>query len=400
MKIVVHDYAGHPFQVDLSRELARRGHTVEHLFFAEDPGPKGALTLRADDPAGLSFVPISIGRTYEKGSMIARRFNDVTYGKNVGAHVVAARPDVVISGNTPTEAQAGLVAACKRANAAFVYWVQDFYSVAATKLLTKRYGALGAAIGAYYRWLERSQLRDAAKVVAITEDFVPLATRWAGGQDKVAVIENWGALGDIPVCARKNDWAREFGLEDDFVFLYAGTMGLKHNPDFMVELARRMTGRAKVVIAGQGLGTGRVVEQKAALGLDNLIILPVQPFARLPDMLATGDALVSVIEHDAGVFSVPSKVQSYMCAGRPVLLAAPAENLAAKVVSREQAGLVMDSDDQEGFIAAAEELYADATLRQRLGANGRAFAERAYDVVAISHRFENILEAAIKSSRR
>lgn len=399
MKVVVHDYAGHPFQADLSRELARRGHVVEHLFFAEDPGPKGALSRRPGDPKSLSFVPISIGRTYEKGSMVARRFNDVSYGKRVGAHLERSRPDVVISGNTPTEAQTGLVAACKGVNSAFVYWVQDFYSVAATKLLSKKYGKLGEAVGAYYRWLERKQFRDAQRVVAITQDFVPLASDWAGSKDKVVVVENWGALGDIPQRPRRNSWAEEFGLNQDFVFLYAGTLGLKHNPDFMVELARRMAGRARVVIAGQGLGVNRVLEQKAALGLDNLSVLPVQPFERLPDMLGAGDVLVSVIEQDAGIFSVPSKVQSYMCAGRPVLLAAPSQNLAARVVTREAAGLVTESDDLEGFIEMAERLYADSALRQTLGANGRAFAERAYEVSAIANQFEVILGDAIMHKR-
>ena len=34
MKIIVHDYAGHPFQVQLSRRLASRGHEVLHLYCA------------------------------------------------------------------------------------------------------------------------------------------------------------------------------------------------------------------------------------------------------------------------------------------------------------------------------------------------------------------------------
>lgn len=395
MKIAVHDYAGHPFQVDLSRELAKRGHTVEHLYFAEDPGPKGALARRPGDADTLSFVGVSIGKVYEKGSMLARRFNDVAYGKKAGQHIIGSRPDVIISGNTPTEAQAGIVAASKKIGSPFVYWIQDFYSVAATKLLTKRYGMLGAGVGAYYRWLERAQLRDSRKVVAITQDFMELAARWSGDAAKVEIIENWGALADISPAKKQNDWAKEFGLDQDIVFLYAGTLGLKHNPDLMVGLAERLGSRAKVVIVGQGLGTARIVEQKAALGLDNLVILPVQPFERLADVLATGDVLVSVIEQDAGVFSVPSKVQSYMCANRPVLLAASAQNLAARVVSREKSGLVVEADDDAGFFAAAERLLNEEVLRRELGNNGRTYAERTYDVVSITDRFERLLSDAI-----
>ena len=50
-----------------------------------------------------------------------------------------------------------------------------------------------------------------------------------------------------------------------------------------------------------------------------------------------------MIEADAGKFAVPSKVPSYMCAGRPILLAAPKENLAARTVARANAGIVVEA---------------------------------------------------------
>ena len=44
MRIVVHDYAGHPFQVQLARALAAAGHEVLHLHAAESKRPK-ALSI-------------------------------------------------------------------------------------------------------------------------------------------------------------------------------------------------------------------------------------------------------------------------------------------------------------------------------------------------------------------
>ena len=73
-------------------------------------------------------------------------------------------------------------------------------------------------------------------------------------------------------------------------------------------------------------------------------------------MLASADVLVSVLEAEAGHFSVPSKVQSYLCAERAILLAAPHANLAAAIVARENAGLVVEPDDIEGFLEAAKAL--------------------------------------------
>ena len=55
MRILVHDYAGHPFQVQLSRELARRGHDVLHLYCSSTHTPRGDLARASGRPARASM---------------------------------------------------------------------------------------------------------------------------------------------------------------------------------------------------------------------------------------------------------------------------------------------------------------------------------------------------------
>jgi glycosyltransferase involved in cell wall biosynthesis len=398
MKIFVHDYAGHPFQVDLSRELAVRGHEVSHAYFHGDLGPKGKLERSSVDPDRLSFTGVKLSRPYDKASFVRRRFDDVAYGKAVAKLVHSDKPDIVISGNTPTEAQSAIVNACKRTDSKFVFWVQDFYSVAVSQLLRKKLGPPGAMIGAYYRFLERRQFQSSDAVVVITNAFSPLATRWTGTEANVFVIENWGALNDIAPHPKDNEWARRYGLSNSFNFLYSGTLGLKHNPDLLVQLARAVKGRANVVTVSQGVGVAHLEQAKAELGLDNLILLPLQPFADLPLVLATADVAVATIEPEAGIFSVPSKVQSYFCAGRPVLLAAPKENLASDLVRRNGAGLVVDPVDQPAFVKAALQLLNDETLRANAAAKARSFALENYDIKAVTDRFETVFDYAIDAT--
>ena len=297
-------------------------------------GRRGAPAAGADDR--VSFLGVGIDRAYDKGALVARHLGDVGYGRAAARAVLAFRPEVVVSGNTPTAAQGHVMRACGAAGAAFVMWVQDFYSVAVTRLLGRRLGPAGAAIGAVYRAMERRQFRASDGVVVITEDFRPLAEAWAGAP--VATIENWGALDEIWPGGRDNGFAREFGLSDGFNFLYSGTLGMKHDPSLLIALAAAVRGRARVVVVGQGSGMAAL----AAAGLENLLLLPLQPVERLREVLAAADVAVAVIEPDAGAFSVPSKVQSYLCAGRAVLLAAPAANLAARVVRGEGAGVVVE----------------------------------------------------------
>ena len=308
------------------------------------------------------------------------------------------KPDVVISGNTPTEAQAAIVAVCKAGQSGFVHWLQDFYSIAVYTLLRKRLGNVGRIIGLYYRWLERYQLRNSDAVVIISEDFRALASVWAGSDAKVRTITNWAALEDIPVCAKDNNWSREHELHRDFAFVYSGTLALKHDPGLLIRLAQCCGPGASVVVVAQGAGMVQLEDAKAKHRLDSLRLLPLQPIARFPEVLAAGDVLVAVIEADAGTYSVPSKVQSYLCAGRSILLAAPSENLAARVVARENAGIVVAPDGSD-FMAAAIRLRGDNELRAQQGANGRAYAERAFDMMKIVDAFEETLYAAIPRNR-
>jgi glycosyltransferase involved in cell wall biosynthesis len=345
---------------------------------------------------------VSLARPYDKASFVRRRFDDVAYGREVAKLIRSEKPDIVISGNTPTEAQSSIVKACGKNGPAFVFWVQDFYSIAVSKLLSKKLGVVGAGIGAYYSFLERSQFRNSDAIVVITESFAGIAKKWSGSADKVFTIENWGALNEIVPSPKDNDWARRHAIETSFNFLYSGTLGLKHNPELLVELARGVKGRANVVVVSQGVGTSYLEQAKREHGIENLILLPLQPFSDLSNVLGASDVAVATIEPDAGMFSVPSKVQSYLCAGRAILLAAPAENLAAEVVRKSGSGLVVDPAERDSFMTAALQLLDDNILRAEAAANGRKFALTNYDIGRVADRFETVFEYAMgaRTSRK
>ena len=138
----------------------------------------------------------------------------VAYGREIARIIQRVKPDVVLSGNTPTEAQRAILKTCKVGGVRFIYWLQDVYSMAVTKLLTKKLGMAGAAIGWYYRRLERAQFRLSDAVIAISEDFVPLAISW--GAKQVSVIENWAPIDDLPIGVKDNGWSRQHGLQTGF----------------------------------------------------------------------------------------------------------------------------------------------------------------------------------------
>jgi glycosyltransferase involved in cell wall biosynthesis len=401
MRIAVHDYAGHPFVFDLSRELARRGHEVGHFYFEGDKGPKGALSLPGD-PSTFSVHPVGIGREYDKANFISRGLNDIAYGHAVSKAIEIFKPDVVLSANTPLESQRVLFASTRRMGAGFIFWMQDFYSLAIRRLLRHRWYGLGRLITYYFHKLEERLLHKSDAIVYISPDFIKSAKIFKLGSTPTHVIPNWASIENIPVRPKKNAWSEANGLSDKFVFLYSGTLALKHNPMLLRALAERFADRPDVVVvvAAHGVGRDELEASLAANPIPSLKLFDLQPIASLPDMLGTADVVVALLEGDAGEFSVPSKVLSYYCSARPLLLSAPLNNLASRTTAANGCGVVSEPKDVEAFLTAAAHYLSDADARTKAGKSARTYAEENFKIPAVAAEFEVILQAAADSHRR
>jgi colanic acid biosynthesis glycosyl transferase WcaI len=394
-RVVVHDFAGHPFQIDLSRALAERGHAVLHVHCESYNSGKGGFGGVNELP-NLSVVGLSVGSEFAKYSPVRRCAQELGYGRRFAALAEAFEPDVVVSCNVPLLAQRVSARWCERQGVPWVFWLQDLYSVAVSATAERRAGQLGRVVGQRFQALERSLLRQASAVVPITGDFLPMLDRWGIPAQKSTVIENWAPLAELPTRPRDNNaWRREQGLGDRFVFLYSGTLGLKHRPELLFELAAQRADDADVVVISEGMGASRLADMLRERPLPNLRLLPFQPFERYPEILGAADVLVALLEPTAGTFSVPSKVLSYLCAGRPLLAAIPPENLAARTIERASAGLVVPPDDEEGFLLAAKRLRNERRLRDASGAQARAYAEATFDTDHVAERFLQVLDGAL-----
>ncbi len=395
MKILVHDYSGHPFQVQLSRSLAKRGYNILHVYSGSFQTPHGKLIKRDCDPDNFEIFGIQLSKPFNKYSFIKRRNQEVEYGNLLIEKVLHFNPDIVISANTPLDAQNILLKKCVKEKIKFIFWLQDLYEIAIQKILSKKIPVLGKLIGHYYVNLERTLLRKSDSIVLITEDFVPLMNSYSVQQEKVHVIHNWAPIGEIPALPRINQWSKEHGLNDKFCFLYAGTLGLKHNPELILKLALhfKKNDKIRVIVMSEGMGMNWLREKKAHMRIDNLILKDFQPYELLPSVLASADVLLAVLEPDAGIFSVPSKVLTYLCVGRPLLLAMPSENLAAKIVKNNDAGIIVNPNDYIALIQAAESLMSDKNLCEKLGQNAIVYAKESFDIETITNKFVGIISS-------
>jgi colanic acid biosynthesis glycosyl transferase WcaI len=402
MRIAVHDYAGHPFEFELTRELSARGHEARHFYFAGDHGPKGRVERRDDDPAGYSIEPLNVSRPYDKRKLLLRWQLDREYGATAAAAITAFKPDVVISGNTPLDAQSRLLRTSHKAGAPFIFWMQDMISALADQQLGHRWRGVGALVANHYKRLERNLVEKSDGVVLISADFSEEMERMGMRPAPTAVIPNWGAIDEIPTRPHDNDWAERVGVAGKRTLLYSGTLGVKHSPLMLVDLADALADQPDVtiLIASAGQGLDEVRAELARRPRPNIQIEPLQPMEVFPEVLGSADVLIALLEKDAGRFCVPSKVLSYLCAGRPILLAAPEQNLSASVLADAGAGRVVPAGDSAAFVAAAKQLLADAGERAAAGARARDYAERSFDIRAVADRFEELIARVFSRQAR
>src|SRR5262245_46232884 len=171
MKILVHDYVGHPFQVQLSRELAGRGHEVLHLYCSSFVTPRGELERRDDDPSGFQVRGIGLSAIIPKTNFLRRFKLETEYAGALTEACEQFQPEVVLSANTPSIVQHRLASWCELHRVRLVSWIQDIYGLAAYRLLGRKLPVIGHLVGQYFIALDKKSARRSDAIVVITADF-------------------------------------------------------------------------------------------------------------------------------------------------------------------------------------------------------------------------------------
>jgi colanic acid biosynthesis glycosyl transferase WcaI len=390
LKLLLHDYGNYPFTRQLACELARRGHTVDYVYSTSTQliQRSGCGSIEKN----LNITGIELSQPFEKYNYLQRRKSEIEHGRKLAALIERVHPEIVISANTPLDAQDLALRSSHNIDAKFIFWLQDAIGLAARQNLSKRFTIAGKLVGDYYINHEKKLVSESDHVVLISDDFKPLMKQWQVDDKRLSTINNWAPVEEIEVCPKRNKWSKANGLSEFFCFVYTGILGLKHNPGLFVSLAEAFKSYpdVRIVVISEGEAARWLVEQQKTKGLSNLIVLQSQPAEVYAQVLGAGDVLMAILSEDAGAYSVPSKVLSYLCAARPLLLAVPENNLSARIVTQSKSGLVCGSIDSEQWIKNAQRLYQDKPLASEMASNARKYAEDHFRIDGIADQFEQL----------
>jgi colanic acid biosynthesis glycosyl transferase WcaI len=386
---VVHDYSGHPGQAQLSRALAGRGYAVVHQHCPSYATGKGSLEREPGDPETLCFEPCPMDGTFAKYSVVTRIRQELDYGRRTGRLISEREPDVAVISNVPLLAHYVLARHLQRHQVPMVFWHQDIYSEAIGNAARRRLPLVGGLVARLADRLERRIARRSAAIVAISPTFLDRLEEW-GVADKATVVPNWAPIDELPVRPPHNEWSRRMGLTECPVVLYSGTLGLKHDPSILALISEQLRishPSAKVVVVSQGKGRDWLETWKRENLADNLVLADFQPYEDLPDVMATADILVALLEPEASRFSVPSKVLTYLCSNRAIVGVLPPDNSVAEILSNHGAGIVVDPADQKLVAGVVARLLNEEDLCRDMARAGRGYAERTFSPERAADQF-------------
>ena len=248
--------------------------------------------------------------------------------------------------------------------------------------------------------LEKFSYRTAHTISVIADGFVDNLVNKGVPAQKIACIPNWVDTQFIrPLDKEDNAFRKAHGLEGKFVIMYSGNIALTQGLETVVEAAVRLQQHPGIafVIVGEPNAIAKLQEYCNTCGVTNVHLLPFQPRAKLPEMLAAADVGLIVQKHNVVSFNMPSKTQVLLASGRAIVASVPSTGSAAKAIEKSRGGIVVAPENPEALAASVLELYQNPELAERLGYQGRQFAVERYSFEQALSQYESLFYSVIES---
>lgn len=257
----------------------------------------------------------------------------------------------------------------------YVYNVQDMFPESMVSAGLTKKGSLLWKIG---NWVSNVTYRNAEHIMVICESMRESLISKGVPAEKITVTYNWIDTEEtVPVPRADNPLFEEFGLDrEHFIITYAGNLGNTQNVELLVDCAEALKDKQDIrfVIFGYGTEEEKLKKRIAQSGLNNIVLLPLQPAERISQVYSLGNASVVICKKGAGAGAFPSKAMSIMATGTPIIASFDLDSDLCRIVSSEEVGLCAGAEDAPAATEAILKLYNDRQLAAKMGENARNLA--------------------------
>ncbi|WP_428825246.1 glycosyltransferase family 4 protein [Azonexus sp. IMCC34842] len=268
--------------------------------------------------------------------------------------------------------------------ASLVTWVQDLWpeSLSATGFVKNK--ILLEAVSTVVRWIYRRN-----DVLLVQSEAFEASVRKMAGGTPVVYHPNPGDF----AFSNPRDTESLVSYGPGFNIVFAGNLGTVQSLDTVLQAANilRYERDVSFILIGSGSRSEWLHGEIARLGLDNVKLPGRFPPSAMPTIMEKASVLlVSLIRSPIMNQTVPSKLQAYFAAGKPVIASLDGEG--ARIVKKADAGLTCPAEDALALAEAVKQLRD--TPKDRLdcmGKNACKFYQENFEPRMLAARLMTVL---------
>jgi putative colanic acid biosynthesis glycosyltransferase WcaI len=361
------------------------------------PGFRRLLGDRTRTAAGFDLLRC-FSFPSSASSLISRWLENVSFGMTSAlAVLLTPRLGVVYANTWPIFAQGLVSLACRLRGIPLVLSVQDVYPE--SLVAQNRVRSEGSLIFRLLRWMDAATTRNSKALIVISARFRQFYLHERSlPPERVHTVPNWVDEHELIADPPDNPVRAEHGIpEDAFLAVYAGNVGVAAGVDVLLRSYAHMLERLDIYLLVAGAGSEFGNCQKLARETRNSRILFRRPWARADTSTVLGAADLCLVSTQGrqSLVSVPSKLISYMLAGRPVAALALPDSEIAAILTESGCGWVTPPGDPQKLSKLITEIAGlPRSERTRRGKAGRDFALAHYSQDVNLRKIITVLENA------
>jgi colanic acid biosynthesis glycosyl transferase WcaI len=299
------------------------------------------------------------------------------------------RPDVVFVTSPPiTLGISGVLISWIRGGK-FVYDVRELWPDVPVRMGLLR----NPLLVKFVYWLEDLVYKKTVGISTIARSFNRTLIKRGVPSKKLYFTPNFVDVDFIMPSESDNEFSSVHGLNNKFVVLYAGNVGLTQGLEILLEVANAFTENDSIqfLVVGDGAARNSLEVALTNSKLNNFRMLPFQPVRTVNSMYAASDVCIVPLRSGFSYDTVPSKIYTAMAAGRPVLASAETDSETAMLINESSAGVCVEPEKAGDLIEAITLLYENPTHVVDMGDNGRKWIEKYYSRSVVINAYDEMV---------
>lgn len=370
---------------DLSLGLVERGFEVDVLT-GKPNYPKGKffegygfLNVRKEVWNNINiFRSPLIARGSGSGIRLMLNYLSFAFFNSIRSFFLKKKYDLIfVYEPSPITVGIPAVIISKRLKIPIYFWVQDLWPESVTAAGQIKNKLILNQLDSLTRWV----YKNSEKILIQSEAFRKYILDQDVANSKIIYYPNsTESFYDI---VKPKEGIVSLFPKDSFVLLFAGNIGDAQDFDCILEAAKiikKKSSKIHIVIVGDGRKKDYVKQCVNDYKLeDNFHLLGSFPVEQMPDFFACSDALLVTLKKSK-IFSmtIPSKVQSYLACGKPIVAALDGQG--AAIIEEAKAGFVTPASDSHALAESILKMFALSKVeREKLSKNSRKYFEANFE---------------------